>query len=53
MWLLHVGDTLVPVSPDTFTARLDAAGLDTVTIEKQPETFRFHARKRAIPHRRR
>jgi hypothetical protein len=43
--LLHVGDTLVPVSPDGLPARLHAAGLVEQEISKTDSSFRFRARK--------
>ncbi len=44
MRLLHVRDTLVPVDPGTFGARLEAAGFGDVLVETNPYAFRFHAR---------
>lgn len=45
MRVLHLGDTFVPVNPDTFGARLEAAGFEVVELEKGRGAFRFHARK--------
>jgi SAM-dependent methyltransferase len=45
MRLIHIGDTLVPVNPDTFGARLEAAGFEVLELEKNADAFRFHARK--------
>ena len=45
MRLIHIGDTLVPVDPETFGRRLEAAGFEVVQIETKSEAFRFHARK--------
>jgi SAM-dependent methyltransferase len=45
MRLIHIGDTLVPVNPDTFGARLEAAGFEVLQLEKNADAFRFHARK--------
>jgi SAM-dependent methyltransferase len=45
MRLIHNGDTLVPVDPDTFGLRLEAAGFEVVELEKNSDAFRFHARK--------
>jgi len=45
MRVIHIGDTLVPVDPDTFGQRLEAAGFEVLTIEKKPEVFRFGARR--------
>lgn len=47
MRLIHIGDTLVPIDPDRFGARLEAAGFEVVEIEKGAGVFRFHARKPA------
>lgn len=47
MRLIHIGDTLVPVNPDTFGGRLEAAGFQVVEIEKSSDAFRFHARRPA------
>jgi SAM-dependent methyltransferase len=44
--LLHWFDTCVPVPPDTFASRLEAAGFDVVTVDLNPYAFRFQARKR-------
>jgi ubiquinone/menaquinone biosynthesis C-methylase UbiE len=46
MRVLHIHDTLVPVNPDTFAARLEAAGFENVFIEADARAFRFHARTR-------
>lgn len=43
--VIHIGDTMVPVNPDTFGARLEAAGFEAVEIEKNPYAFRFRARR--------
>jgi len=45
MRLLHIHDTLVPVNPETFGARLEAAGFKDVFIEADTRAFRFHARR--------
>jgi ubiquinone/menaquinone biosynthesis C-methylase UbiE len=45
MRLIHIGDTLVPIDPQTFGRRLEAAGFEGVEIETNSEAFRFHARK--------
>ena len=45
MRLIHIGDTLVPVDPDTFGVRLEAAGFEAVALEKNSAAFRFHARR--------
>jgi ubiquinone/menaquinone biosynthesis C-methylase UbiE len=43
--LLHVHDTLVPVSPNGLPARLRSAGLIEADVESGGSSFRFHARK--------
>jgi SAM-dependent methyltransferase len=45
--LLHVGDTLVRVSPDGLPERLRTAGLDRTEIRRGKRSFRFHALKPA------
>ncbi len=45
MRLIHIGDTLVPIDPDKFGVRLEAAGFEVLEIEKKSGVFRFHARK--------
>jgi SAM-dependent methyltransferase len=45
MRLVHIGDTLVPVDPDTFGLRLETAGFDVLELEKNSHAFRFHARR--------
>jgi SAM-dependent methyltransferase len=45
MRLIHIGDTLVPVDPDRFGGRLEAAGFEVLAIEKNSRAFRFHARR--------
>jgi SAM-dependent methyltransferase len=45
MRLIHIGDTLVPVDPDRFSARLERAGFQVMGIEKKADVFRFHALK--------
>jgi len=47
MRLIHIGDTLVPVDPDRFGARLERAGFEVLEIEKAADSFRFHSRKPA------
>ena len=47
MRLIHIGDTLVPIDPDGFGKRLEAAGFNVLEIEKSADAFRFHARKPA------
>ncbi len=43
--LLHLFDTLTPVNPATFPARLEAAGFESVQVDVNPWAFRFRARK--------
>jgi SAM-dependent methyltransferase len=43
--LLHVGDTLIPVSPDELPARLERVGLVEPRVEAGGRSFRFRARK--------
>lgn len=43
--LLHVHDTLVPVSPDELPGRLEDAGLIDPNVDAGGRSFRFHARK--------
>jgi SAM-dependent methyltransferase len=43
--LLHVGDTLVPVSPQGMPARMERAGLVEPRVEIGGRSFRFRARR--------
>jgi ubiquinone/menaquinone biosynthesis C-methylase UbiE len=45
MRVIHLGDTFVPVSPDSLPARLRAAGFDEPHVEMAQGYFRFHARR--------
>lgn len=45
MRMIHIGDTLVPVNPERFGLRLEAAGFEDVAVEKNKGAFRFHARR--------
>ena len=45
MRLIHIGDTLVPVAPDTFGDRLRGAGFEVIEIEANSQAFRFHAHR--------
>lgn len=45
--LIHIGDILNPVDPDTLPQRLEAAGLTDVRVERGGRSFRFRARKPA------
>ena len=42
---LHVGDTLEPIDPDGFPARLEAAGFEDAKVAPAGGSFRFRARK--------
>jgi ubiquinone/menaquinone biosynthesis C-methylase UbiE len=43
MRLIHIFDTLTPVDPKTFGARLEAAGFENILVETNPYAFRFRA----------
>lgn len=43
--LIHLGDTCVPVPPDTATDRLTRAGFTDIEIETGASSFRFRARR--------
>jgi ubiquinone/menaquinone biosynthesis C-methylase UbiE len=45
MKIIHIGDTLVPVNPDTFGARLESAGFEVFEVQKNSDAFRFRARR--------
>jgi ubiquinone/menaquinone biosynthesis C-methylase UbiE len=45
MKIIHIGDTLVPVNPDTFGMRLQSAGFEVLDVQKDSRAFRFRARK--------
>jgi SAM-dependent methyltransferase len=47
MKVIHIADTLVPVDPQTFPARLRAAGFEAPNVETNDRAFRFRARKPA------
>ena len=48
MRIIHIGDTLVPVDPDTFGDRLQEAGFEVLKVQKNSEVFRFRARRPTI-----
>jgi ubiquinone/menaquinone biosynthesis C-methylase UbiE len=48
--LLHLFDTMVVVSPETFPERLRAAGLVDPQVEVNEQAFRFRAHKPFLPH---
>jgi SAM-dependent methyltransferase len=41
--LLHIGDTMVAVDPETLPDRLRAAGLEDVDVDVVPRSLRFRA----------
>ena len=43
--LIHLGDTMVLVEPDTLGKRLEAVGFNDVTINVAANRFRFRARR--------
>jgi SAM-dependent methyltransferase len=43
--LIHLWDTMVVIDPDTFGARLEAAGFTQVSVEKVERAFRFVAHR--------
>jgi ubiquinone/menaquinone biosynthesis C-methylase UbiE len=45
--LIHLGDTMVPVDPETLAARLTAAGFTGVQVSPVPGRVHFTARKPA------
>ena len=45
MRLIHIGDTLVPVDPDSVGPRLEAAGFRVLEIETNSAAFRFYAQR--------
>jgi ubiquinone/menaquinone biosynthesis C-methylase UbiE len=45
MRALHLGDTFVPIRPDTFGVRLEDAGFKVIELEKGSGAFRFYALK--------
>lgn len=45
MRIIHIGDTLVLVDPDTFGSRLQAAGFEVLELQKNAQAFRFRARR--------
>jgi ubiquinone/menaquinone biosynthesis C-methylase UbiE len=47
MKIIHVGDTLVPVDPDTFGSRLQRVGFEVLEIQQNSQAFRFRARRPA------
>jgi SAM-dependent methyltransferase len=49
MRIIHIGDTLVPVNPDTFGARLESVGFEVLEVQKNSQAFRFRARRPSAP----
>ena len=47
MRIIHIGDTFVPVDPDSFGIRLQAAGFQVLNVERNSDAFRFYARRPA------
>src|SRR5215472_4128780 len=45
MRIIHIGDTLVPVNPDTFGARLESATFEVLEVQNSAQAFRFRARR--------
>jgi len=45
MRIIHIGDTLVPVDPNSFDARLESAGFEALEVQKNSQAFRFRARR--------
>lgn len=43
--LMHIGDTYVPVPPDSFPDRLRAAGFEVLRVDTEQAFLRFHARR--------
>lgn len=44
-WLMHEGDTYVPVDPSALAPRLDNAGFVEIVVEEAGDRFRFLARR--------
>lgn len=44
-WLMHEGDTYVPVDPSALAPRLDVAGFVEIVVEEVGDRFRFLARR--------
>ena len=45
--LIHVGDTLNPIDPDSLPGRLERAGFDDVRVSTSESSFRFRANRPA------
>ena len=46
MRLIHIGDAMVPVDPDTFAVRLEAAEFKVLEVEKNSDAFRLDGNRR-------
>ena len=46
--LIHLGDTSVPVDPDTFGQRLERAGFGNIRIDRVGQRFRFRATRESV-----
>jgi SAM-dependent methyltransferase len=47
--IVHWGDTLVPVDPDGFAARLERSGFCDARVDRAGRSFRFRARRADRP----
>lgn len=45
MRAIHLGDTLVPINPESLGIRLEGAGFEVLEVGKDRQSFRFHVRK--------
>jgi SAM-dependent methyltransferase len=45
MRIIHIGDTLVPIEPNSFATRLESAGFTVLRIDRSIDAFRFQARR--------
>jgi hypothetical protein len=45
MRVIHLGDTLVPVAPETLAHRLTSAGLVEIRVDARPGRVRFRGLK--------
>src|ERR1700721_858768 len=43
--IIHSGDPVFPVKPDSFGARLESAGFEVLEVQKNSQAFRFRARR--------
>jgi ubiquinone/menaquinone biosynthesis C-methylase UbiE len=48
MRVIHWNDTCVPVDPLTLGGRLEAAGFQNVSVDRNPYAFRFRAQRPAV-----